>query len=179
VRRFAIVAEVQRESLAAFDIISVDDFRESFHQWKRRWDSFIHSRGRVLWRWQKFQICTNILNNILTIPGILGSPPPIYFRSQVSLFASTKGVSYVHFRTIFNKEQRSSKHPLKLPTCQLLTLRESFRTLITRPPASKYRTKLYSCFEHNRTFCYNSLIHRSVQVKAYFPGFLTLCIRIW
>jgi hypothetical protein len=45
VKRFADAAEVQQESLAALVIISVDDFRQSFHQWERRWDRFIQSRG--------------------------------------------------------------------------------------------------------------------------------------
>jgi len=47
-RRFADVAEVQRESLAAVDSISVEDFRQCFHQWERRWDRCIPSLRTVL-----------------------------------------------------------------------------------------------------------------------------------
>jgi len=32
--RFANVAEIQRESLAALDSISVEDFRQCFQQWE-------------------------------------------------------------------------------------------------------------------------------------------------
>jgi hypothetical protein len=44
-RRFAKVAEVQRESLAALDSISVEDFRKCSQQWKQRWDRCIQSQG--------------------------------------------------------------------------------------------------------------------------------------
>jgi hypothetical protein len=42
---FADVAEVQQESLAAFDSIPVEDFRKCFQQWQRRWDRCIQSQG--------------------------------------------------------------------------------------------------------------------------------------
>jgi len=44
-RRFADFAEVQRESLVALDSISVEDFRQCFHQWERRWDRCIQSQA--------------------------------------------------------------------------------------------------------------------------------------
>jgi len=37
-RRFDDVAQVQRESLAALDSISVEEFGQYFQQWERRWD---------------------------------------------------------------------------------------------------------------------------------------------
>jgi len=37
VRRFADVAEVQRESLSAIDSIYVEDFSQRLHQWEGRW----------------------------------------------------------------------------------------------------------------------------------------------
>jgi hypothetical protein len=45
VRRFANVAEVQRESLAALDSIPVEDFKQRFQQWEQRWDRCIQSQG--------------------------------------------------------------------------------------------------------------------------------------
>jgi hypothetical protein len=36
-RRFADVAEVQRESLSALHSIPVEDFRKCFQQWERSW----------------------------------------------------------------------------------------------------------------------------------------------
>jgi len=36
--------QVQRESLAALDSISVEDFRQCFHQWEQRWDRCIQSQ---------------------------------------------------------------------------------------------------------------------------------------
>jgi len=42
---FVDVAEVQRESLAALDNISVEDFRQCFQQWEWRWDRCIQSQG--------------------------------------------------------------------------------------------------------------------------------------
>ena len=44
-RRFADFAEVQRESLAALGSISVEDFRQCFQQWERRWDRCLQSQG--------------------------------------------------------------------------------------------------------------------------------------
>jgi len=43
-RRFANVAEVQRESLSALDSIYVEDFRQRLQQWPRRWDRCIQSQ---------------------------------------------------------------------------------------------------------------------------------------
>jgi hypothetical protein len=44
-RRFANVTEVQRESLLTLDSICVEDFRQRFQQWPRRWDRCIQSQG--------------------------------------------------------------------------------------------------------------------------------------
>jgi hypothetical protein len=38
-------AEVQRESLAALDIISFEDFRQCFQHWERCWDCSIQLQG--------------------------------------------------------------------------------------------------------------------------------------
>jgi len=42
-RRFANVAEIQQESLAALDSISVEDFRQSFQKWEHRRDCCIRT----------------------------------------------------------------------------------------------------------------------------------------
>ena len=42
---FCCVAEVQRELLAALESISVEDFRQCFHQRKWRWDRYIQSHA--------------------------------------------------------------------------------------------------------------------------------------
>jgi len=47
-RRFADVAEAQRELLRAVENISVEEFRQRFQQWERRWDRCIQSLGTVL-----------------------------------------------------------------------------------------------------------------------------------
>jgi hypothetical protein len=44
-RQFADNVEVQRESLAALDGISVEDFRQCFQHWERFWDCCIQSQG--------------------------------------------------------------------------------------------------------------------------------------
>jgi len=44
-RQFADIAEVQRESLATFDSISIEDFRQCFHHWEQCWDCCIQSQG--------------------------------------------------------------------------------------------------------------------------------------
>ena len=44
-RHFADVAEVQQESLAARDSISVQDFRQCFRQWEQCWDRCGRSKG--------------------------------------------------------------------------------------------------------------------------------------
>jgi len=41
----ADVAEVQQESLATLDSISVECFRQCFKQWVQRWDRCIQSQG--------------------------------------------------------------------------------------------------------------------------------------
>ena len=45
-RRFANVAEIQRESLAALDRISVEGFRQCFQQWEHCSDGCIQSQGQ-------------------------------------------------------------------------------------------------------------------------------------
>ena len=45
VRQFADIAEVQRESLAALDSISVEDFRQCFQHWEQHWDCCIQLHG--------------------------------------------------------------------------------------------------------------------------------------
>jgi hypothetical protein len=45
-RRCANVAEIQQESLAALDGISVEDFRQYFQQWEHRRDCCIQSQGQ-------------------------------------------------------------------------------------------------------------------------------------
>jgi hypothetical protein len=45
-RRFADVAETQRESLVALDSISVEDFRQCFQQWEHCRDRYIQSQGQ-------------------------------------------------------------------------------------------------------------------------------------
>ena len=40
----ADVAEVQRESLAAPDIISAEDFTQCFQQWEGHWDPYVQSQ---------------------------------------------------------------------------------------------------------------------------------------
>jgi len=47
-REFADITEVQRESLATLDSISVEDFRQCFQHWERCWDWCIHSQGEYL-----------------------------------------------------------------------------------------------------------------------------------
>jgi len=44
-RQFGDIAEVQRESLAALDGISVKDFRLCFQHWERCWVCCIQSQG--------------------------------------------------------------------------------------------------------------------------------------
>jgi hypothetical protein len=44
-RRFADVAEVQRESLLACDSIPTEDFRKCFQQWEQRCNRCIQSQG--------------------------------------------------------------------------------------------------------------------------------------
>jgi len=74
-RQFADIAEVQRELLVALDSISVEDFRQCFQHWERRWDRCIQSQGGDLRKGLKFQTCTNTLNNLfLAILGIFGAP---------------------------------------------------------------------------------------------------------
>jgi len=44
-RHFVDVAEVQQESLAALDSISLEGFRHCFQQWELYWDHCIQSQG--------------------------------------------------------------------------------------------------------------------------------------
>jgi len=44
-RQFADIVEVRRQSLAALDSISLEDFRQCFQHWERCWDCCIHSQG--------------------------------------------------------------------------------------------------------------------------------------
>jgi hypothetical protein len=44
-RKFADIAEVQQELLAALDSISVKYFRQCFQHWERQWDRCIQSQG--------------------------------------------------------------------------------------------------------------------------------------
>jgi len=62
-RRFADIAEVQWESLVAFDNFSIEDFKQCFQQWEQRWDHCIQSEGSTSMG-IKFQTCMNILNKI-------------------------------------------------------------------------------------------------------------------
>jgi hypothetical protein len=64
-RRFANFAEIQRESLAALDSISVEDFRQYFQQWEHCSDRCIRSQGLYSEWGLKVQTCTNILNKSL------------------------------------------------------------------------------------------------------------------
>jgi len=44
-RRFANIAEVKRESLAALDSVSVEDFGQRLQQSQLRWDRRIQTQG--------------------------------------------------------------------------------------------------------------------------------------
>jgi hypothetical protein len=44
-RNFTDMAEVQRESLAVRDSISIEGFRQCFQQWEQHWDHCIQSQG--------------------------------------------------------------------------------------------------------------------------------------
>ena len=90
------------------------------------------------------------------------------------------GVRYEHFRTIFSNEQRYYKQTLKITTCPTADI-----TVIFLPTWS--HVHLHVNIVHSPTVAPNMVerpvtilpTHTSVRAKAYFPGFLTLFIRIW
>jgi hypothetical protein len=56
VRHFVDVAEVQRESLAALDSISIEGFRQCFQQWELHWGHCIQSQGEYFEEDESFKL---------------------------------------------------------------------------------------------------------------------------
>jgi len=73
-----MLSRAASDSLAALDSISVEDFRQHFQHWERRWDCCIQSQGEHFEGDWSFKLLQILLKFFLLIPWILGPPTYIY-----------------------------------------------------------------------------------------------------